>query len=55
MKDLWELLQRSYNMQHLYLNDDFEGGELVFPQHNLTILPKSGMAASTEVTKSASS
>ena len=29
----------------LYLNDDFEGGELVFPEHDLTILPKTGMLA----------
>ena len=27
----------------VYLNDDFEGGELVFPQHNLTIKPEKGM------------
>ena len=25
-----------------YLNDDFIGGETIFPQHNLTIKPKSG-------------
>jgi len=36
---------RSRYAAFLYLNDDFEGGELVFPQHNLTILPKSGMLA----------
>ena len=27
----------------VYLNDDFEGGELFFPQHNLTIKPEAGM------------
>jgi len=26
-----------------YLNDDFEGGELYFPQHNLTLKPEPGM------------
>lgn len=26
----------------LYLNDDYEGGELRFPVHNLTIKPKAG-------------
>jgi Rps23 Pro-64 3,4-dihydroxylase Tpa1-like proline 4-hydroxylase len=36
---------RSRYATFLYLNDDFEGGELVFPGHNLTILPKAGMAA----------
>lgn len=37
---------RSRYAAFLYLNDDFEGGELVFPQHDLTILPKTGMLAS---------
>ena len=36
---------RSRYATFLYLNDDFEGGELVFPQHNITILPKAGMLA----------
>jgi hypothetical protein len=27
----------------VYLNDDFEGGELIFPQHNITIVPEKGM------------
>lgn len=36
---------RSRYATFLYLNDDFEGGELVFPQHDLTILPKTGMIA----------
>ena len=27
----------------LYLNDDFEGGELFFPQHDFTIKPEAGM------------
>lgn len=27
----------------IYLNDDYEGGEIVFPKQNLTIKPKSGM------------
>lgn len=27
----------------LYLNDDFEGGELFFPQHNFSIKPEAGM------------
>lgn len=27
----------------LYLNDDYEGGELYFPQHNITIKPEAGM------------
>ena len=26
----------------VYINDDYQGGELVFPQHNLKIKPKSG-------------
>jgi hypothetical protein len=29
----------------IYYNDDFEGGELVFPQHNLKISPKQGAVA----------
>ena len=36
---------RSRYAAFLYLNDDFEGGELVFPKHNITILPKTGMLA----------
>ena len=36
---------RSRYAAFLYLNDDFEGGELVFPEHNLTISPKVGMLA----------
>lgn len=36
---------RSRYAAFLYLNDDFEGGELVFPEHDLTILPKTGMIA----------
>ena len=36
---------RSRYAAFLYLNDDFEGGELVFPEHDLTILPKNGMLA----------
>jgi 2OG-Fe(II) oxygenase superfamily len=27
----------------VYLNDDFEGGEICFPQHNLEIKPEKGM------------
>jgi prolyl 4-hydroxylase len=27
----------------IYLNDDFEGGELIFPRQNLTIKPEAGM------------
>jgi hypothetical protein len=27
-----------------YINDNFEGGELYFPQHNINIKPKKGMA-----------
>lgn len=26
----------------IYINDNYEGGELVFPQHNLSIKPKAG-------------
>lgn len=37
--------ERSRYATFLYLNDDFEGGELVFPQHNLTIVPQTGMLA----------
>jgi len=29
----------------LYLNDDFEGGELFYPNYNLSIKPKPGMLA----------
>ena len=36
---------RSRYAAFLYLNDDFEGGELSFPEHDLTILPKTGMLA----------
>lgn len=36
---------RSRYAAFLYLNDDFEGGELVFPQHDLVILPETGMLA----------
>lgn len=28
----------------LYFNEDFEGGELFYPNHNLSIKPKAGMA-----------
>ena len=28
----------------LYFNDDFEGGELFYPNHNLSIKPRAGMA-----------
>lgn len=27
----------------VYINDDYEGGELYFPRHNLTIIPEQGM------------
>ena len=34
-----------YDLNSLfYYNDDFEGGELYYPQHNLTIKPKPGLA-----------
>jgi hypothetical protein len=36
---------RSRYAAFLYLNDDFEGGLLNFPSHNLTIRPKVGMLA----------
>lgn len=36
---------RSRYAAFLYLNDNFEGGELSFPQHNLDFLPKAGMLA----------
>jgi len=36
---------RSRYAAFLYLNDDFEGGELSFPEHNLEFLPKTGMLA----------
>jgi hypothetical protein len=36
---------RSRYAAFLYLNDDFEGGELSFPKHNLEFLPKTGMLA----------
>ena len=36
---------RSRYATFLYLNDDFEGGELVFPSHDITILPEAGMLA----------
>jgi predicted 2-oxoglutarate/Fe(II)-dependent dioxygenase YbiX len=28
----------------VFLNEDFEGGELYYPQHDLTIKPKPGLA-----------
>lgn len=39
---------KTFNNKHysamLYLNEDFEGGELYFPQHNnFTLIPKPGM------------
>lgn len=34
--------QRTYSSL-FYLNSDFEGGELVFPRHDRTIKPKTGM------------
>lgn len=37
---------RSKYATFLYLNDDFEGGELHFPQHDIKINPKAGMLAS---------
>lgn len=27
----------------IYLNDDFEGGDLFFPRHQLTVKPRTGM------------
>jgi len=36
---------RSRYAAFLYLNDDFEGGELSFPEHNLEFIPKTGMLA----------
>jgi Rps23 Pro-64 3,4-dihydroxylase Tpa1-like proline 4-hydroxylase len=36
---------RSRYAAFLYLNDDFEGGELSFPEHNLEFTPKTGMLA----------
>jgi len=36
---------RSRYAAFLYLNDDFEGGELSFSEHNLEFLPKTGMLA----------
>lgn len=37
--------ERSRYAGFLYLNDDFEGGLLNFPAHNLTIKPKAGLLA----------
>jgi hypothetical protein len=35
----------TYDLNSLfYYNDDFEGGELYYPQHNITIKPEPGMA-----------
>lgn len=36
---------RSRYAAFLYLNDDFEGGELIFPSHHLEFTPKAGMLA----------
>ena len=34
-----------YDLNSLfYYNDDFEGGELYYPQHDMTIKPKPGLA-----------
>jgi hypothetical protein len=37
--------ERSRYAAFLYLNDDFEGGELLFPEHEITLVPKTGMIA----------
>jgi Rps23 Pro-64 3,4-dihydroxylase Tpa1-like proline 4-hydroxylase len=36
---------RSKYAAFLYLNDNFEGGDLIFPQHGITVKPKTGMLA----------
>lgn len=36
---------RSRYAAFLYLNDDFEGGVLKFPSHDITIVPKTGLLA----------
>ena len=37
--------ERSKWATFIYLNDDIEGGELYFPDHNISIKPKTGMLA----------
>jgi hypothetical protein len=37
--------ERSKWATFIYLNDDFEGGELYFPAHNISIKPKAGLIA----------
>ena len=37
--------ERSRYAGFLYLNDNFEGGELVFPSHGISLKPKTGMLA----------
>jgi hypothetical protein len=37
--------ERSKWSTFLYLNDNFEGGELYFPDHNISIKPKAGLLA----------
>ena len=36
---------RSRYAAFLYLNDNFDGGQLIFPEHNLNFKPKTGMLA----------
>ena len=42
---VYNAFERSKWATFLYLNDDIEGGELYFPDHNVSIKPKTGLLA----------
>jgi hypothetical protein len=42
---VYNAFERSKWATFLYLNDDIEGGELYFPDHNFSIKPKTGLLA----------
>jgi hypothetical protein len=42
---VYNAFERSKWATFLYLNDDYEGGELYFPDHNVSIKPKTGLLA----------
>ena len=42
---VYNAFEKSKWATFLYLNDDIEGGELYFPDHNISIKPKTGLLA----------
>lgn len=44
-RNKWGGLWSGHASAIIYINDDYEGGELYFPQHNIQIKPKAGMFA----------